>query len=250
MPVLSYQLYSSRNFDDLERTCAMLAGLGYEAVEAYGGLLDQPENLIQSVTGSGLAVPSTHVNLADLESDPDRFIHLARRLGIGTLYVPYLDAAQRPKGRDGWRDFGARLDRAGAPLRKAGLGFGWHNHDFEFVAEDDGSIPMQAILEGGPDLEWEADIAWIVRGGADPFDWLDRYSDRITAAHVKDIAPEGQKLDEDGWADPGTGTMDWAALYDALGRTRARVLVMEHDNPSDDQRFAKAGIALHAQQEG
>ncbi|MBK4217519.1 sugar phosphate isomerase/epimerase [Paracoccus caeni] len=250
MPVLSYQLYSSRNFNDVQQTCAMLAALGYEAVEAYGGLLNDPEALVQAVTSSGLALPSTHVNLTDLEADPDRFIHLAGRLGIGTLYVPHIAADQRPTGGDGWRAFGARLDRAGAPLRKAGLGFGWHNHDFEFVAEDDGTIPMQAILEGGPDLEWEADIAWIVRGGGDPFDWLARYADRITAAHVKDIAPSGEKLDEDGWSDPGTGTMDWAALYEALRGTRAKVLVMEHDNPSDDERFAKAGVALHATQEG
>src|SRR5690606_11535324 len=107
-------------------------------------------------------------------------------------------------------------------------------------------VPMQAILDGGPDLEWEADIAWIVRGGGDPFEWLEKHAQRITAAHVKDIAPEGEKLDEDGWADPGSGMLDWAALYKMLENTRARLFVMEHDNPSDDERFAKAGAALHA----
>ncbi|RNF35679.1 sugar phosphate isomerase/epimerase family protein [Paracoccus methylarcula] len=246
MPVLSYQLYSSRNFAGLEQTCAMLAQHGYEAVEPFGGLFDDPDTLLRAVEVNGLRAPSAHINLTDLESDPARFVDLAARLGIRTYYVPFVQPDQRPKDAAGWREFGARLSRAGAPLRAAGLGFGWHNHDFEFKAEADGSVPMQAILEGGPDIEWEADIAWIARGGADPFEWLERHAQRITAAHVKDIAPEGEKLDEDGWADPGTGTLDWAALYKALANTRAEIFVMEHDNPSDDARFAKAGVALHA----
>ncbi|MTH78091.1 sugar phosphate isomerase/epimerase family protein [Paracoccus aestuariivivens] len=246
MPLLSYQLYSSRNFAGLDRTCAMLADLGYQAVEPFGGLFDQPEALIGAVEANGLRVPSAHINLAELERDPSRFVDLAGRLGIQTYYAPFIAPDQRPTDAAGWKEFGARLSRAGAPLRAEGLGFGWHNHDFEFVAQDDGSIPMHSILEGGPDLEWEADLAWVVRGGADPFEWLDSYAPRITAAHIKDIAPQGEMLDEDGWSDPGTGTLDWAALCRALEGTRARLFVMEHDNPSDDARFAKAGATLHA----
>ena len=246
MPGLSYQLYSSRNFAGLEQTCSMLARLGYEAVEPFGGLFGDPDAMVRAVEANGLRVPSAHINLTDLESDPARFVDLAGRLGVRTYYAPFIQPDQRPGGASGWREFSARLSRAGAPLREAGLGFGWHNHDFEFQAEADGTIPMQAILEESPDLEWEADIAWIARGGADPFEWIERYTQRITAAHVKDIAPEGEKPDEDGWADPGTGTLDWAALYRALETTRAQNFVMEHDNPSDDERFAKAGAALHA----
>ena len=246
MPVLSYQLYSSRNFAGLEQTCSMLAKLGYEAVEPFGGLFADSDALVQAVEANGLRAPSAHISLTDLESDPARFVDLAERLGVRTYYAPFIQPEQRPKGASGWREFGARLNRAGAPLREAGLGFGWHNHDFEFMADEDGTIPMQAILDGDPDLEWEADIAWIARGGADPFEWLEKYAQRITAAHIKDIAPKGEKSDEDGWADPGSGTLDWAALYKALENTRARIFVMEHDNPSNDERFAKAGAAFHA----
>ena len=34
----------------------------------------------------------------------------------------------------GWKAFGERLQKAGAPYKAAGYGFGWHNHDFEFKA--------------------------------------------------------------------------------------------------------------------
>ncbi len=56
----------------------------------------------------------------------------------------------------------------------------------------DGSIPQDRIFEGGPGLEWEMDVAWVIRGGADPLAWIETYKDRITAAHVKDIAPAGE----------------------------------------------------------
>ena len=79
-----------------------------------------------------------------------------------------------------------------------------------------------AIFEGGPELEWEMDVAWVIRGGADPLAWIEKYKDRITAAHVKDIAPAGENTDEDGWADVGHGTVDWKAIMAALRKHRGQ----------------------------
>ena len=65
----------------------------------------------------------------------------------------------------------------------------------------------------------------------------------MVAVHIKDIAPEGEALDEDGWADIGQGTLDWAGLMAELHATPAGLFVLEHDNPSDDERFAHRSIA-------
>ena len=144
------------------------------------------------------------------------------------------------------RDYEAiaeNLNSIGAQFKEAGIGFGSHNHDFEFVPLADGSIPMQILLETAPELEWEADIAWVIRGGADAADWIARHGGRITAVHVKDIAPEGEAADEDGWADVGHGTVDWAGLFGQLkASTPATLFVMEHDNPSDAGRFASRSL--------
>ena len=66
---------------------------------------------------------------------------------------------------------------------------------------------------------------------------------RLTAVHLKDIAPSGENADEDGWADLGHGTVDWKALKAALAGTKVRYFVMEHDNPKDAERFASRSIA-------
>ena len=158
------------------------------------------------------------------------------------VYVPFIMPDDRPSDAAGWTAFGQRVEKAGKPLVDAGFGFGYHNHDFEFV-EVDGVVPMDALLQGGPSLEWEMDVAWVVRGDADPIAWIERYQDRITAAHMKDLAPAGENADEDGWADVGHGRMDWAGIMAALRKTPAKHFVMEHDNPSDARRFATRALA-------
>jgi sugar phosphate isomerase/epimerase len=243
--MLSYQLYSSRNFPPLADTLAMLADLGYDAVEGYGALYAddaQVAELTAALGKSGLAMPTGHFGLAQLEAEPAKVLAIARALGITRLYCPYLMPEDRPTDAAGWRAFGARLQAAGRPIRDAGLGFGWHNHDFELRPLPDGQVPQDLIFAGGPDLEWEIDVAWVVRGGADPAAWITRYAPRITAAHLKDIAPAGQNANEDGWADLGEGTVPWKALMADLRHTPCDIFIMEHDNPSDHARFARRSL--------
>ena len=243
--MISYQLYSSRNFPPLAETLAMLAKTGYTACEGYGGLYADAAKLADlaaGLTSAGLTMPTGHFALAMIETDPDFVITIAQTLGMERIFCPHVMPADRPTDGAGWKTFGARLQAAGAPLRAAGYGFGWHNHDFEFVATPDGTIPQAAMFDGGPDLEWEMDVAWVVRGGGDPIRWIKEFAGRITAAHVKDIAPAGTTV-EDGWADVGHGTMDWPAIMAALRGVGCDIFVMEHDNPADDLRFAQRSLA-------
>jgi len=229
---------------DLPGVLKHLSKTGYKQVEGFGGVFGDPAGLRAMLDENGLSMPTAHFGIADLESDLDNMLALAKTLGVTTMYAPFLPPDQRPSDAAGWKAFAQRLAVAGKAVKAAGFGFGWHNHEFEFVALDDGSTPMELILEASPDMQWEADIAWIVRGGGDPFAWIDRYGSRITTVHVKDIAPEGENTDEDGWADVGEGVMPWADLLAACrSKTPAKVYVMEHDKPTDPRRFAEVAFA-------
>jgi sugar phosphate isomerase/epimerase len=245
---VGFQLYSARNFSPLADVFGLLARAGYSEVEGYGALyasLNPGEAAATKaeLDRNGLTMPTAHFGLDQLENQVDRVLEIARILGIEAIYCPYLMPEERPADASGWRAFGERLQKASAPFRRAGLDFGWHNHDFEFSPLADGSVPQDLILAGGPDLSWEADIAWMVRGGADPFAWIAKYADRITAVHVKDIAPAGENSDEDGWADVGHGTLPWGELMKALAAAKARHFIVEHDNPNDLQRLVERSIA-------
>ena len=244
--MIAYQLYSSRKFPPLEATAMMLASVGIEGTEGFGGLYSDAATLAATAAAlkaAGLSMKTGHFGLAQVEDTPAWALEVAKTLGIERIYVPHIMPDLRPTDGAGWRAFGARLEKVGAPFRAAGLGFGWHNHDFEFKPQADGSIPEAAILAGGPSLEVELDVAWVIRGGADPMAWIKQYGPRITAAHVKDIAPKGENLAEDGWADVGHGSVDWKTIMAALKAAGCRHFVMEHDNPADDKRFATRSFA-------
>lgn len=240
----SFQLYSARNFQPWEPVLKTLASLGYAQVEGYGAVYEDPKGFRAQLDKHGLAMPSGHFGIGLLETDFAGAADIASTLGMKLIACPYLEAADRPVDAEGWRDFGRRLARIGEKARAAGFDFAWHNHDFEFARLADGSIPQRLILEAAPEIGWEMDVAWVIRGGADPLPWIEEFGPRIMAVHVKDIAPQGQATNEDGWSDVGHGTVDWAGLVAALRkRTPAKYFIMEHDNPADFERFARRSIA-------
>ncbi|MDW6025688.1 sugar phosphate isomerase/epimerase [Mesorhizobium sp. BAC0120] len=236
----SFQLYSARNYQPWDKVLQTLGQIGYSQVEGFGGVYDDPAAFRKELDKNGLAMASGHFAIDLLENDFDSAARIAETLGVKLIACPFLMADDRPTDVDGWKGFGERLAKVGEKAKKAGFGFAWHNHAFEFEKLADGSVPQTHILETAPDIGWEMDVAWVIRGGADPLQWIDRYGKRIAAVHVKDIAPTGENADEDGWADVGHGTVDWKGLMKALReKTPARIFVMEHDNPSDYQRFAR-----------
>lgn len=246
MTNFSYQLYSSRNFSPLENTFKMLSELGYVGVEGYGALLadiEDPKELRALLDQSNLVMKSSHVGLDLIKSDPQKVIEMAKTIGIEKVYGPHLQEDDRPKNAKGWIDFAKTLAELGKPLNDAGLGFGWHNHNFEFVPLEDGQIPMEIMLDEAQNLEMEFDVAWCVKADRDPIEFIKKYTSRITAAHLKDIAPAGECADEDGWADVGYGIVDWPTIYGELKTVGTELLIMEHDNPSDHNRFASRSLA-------
>lgn len=238
----SFQLYSARNFQPWQGVVETLARLGYKEVEGFGGVYADPAGFRRLLDANGLSMPTGHFPIDMLENDFDGARRIADALGVRLMVCPHLVADQRPTDAEGWRAFGRRLAAVGEKAKKAGYGFAWHNHDFEFKALADGSVPQTHIFDAAPDLGWEIDVAWVVRGGADPLKWIADHAARIVSVHVKDIAPAGEALDEDGWSDVGHGTIDWPGAMAALRKTPAGHFIMEHDKPSDYERFARRSI--------
>ncbi len=245
MTDFSYQLYSSRNYPPLADTLKMLAECGYTQVEGYGALFDGDVDLgalRADVEAAGLTMPTAHIGLDIMRDDPGRAIEIARTLGLEAVFGPYLQEPDRPGTAEGWAAFGLELAEAAKPLLDAGFTVGWHNHDFEFTRVG-GELPMDLILGASDDLTVEFDVAWCVKGGEDPLAWIAAHGDRIASAHIKDIAPEGDCADEDGWADVGHGTIEWPPIIAALRATNCRWYIAEHDNPNDHHRFAARSLA-------
>lgn len=234
---LSYQLYSSRNWP-LEDTLTLLSDIGYREVEGVRGLMDDVDAFKAMTDARGLAVTSVHMGIEDLEADLATCLADARTLGARRVYAPYLTEDKRPKDVEGWTAFIARLTALQAPVEDAGFAFGWHNHDFELADLGGGTTALALMAQAG--IPFELDLGWVHFAGHDVLDTIAAYGPLIRTAHIKDRAPAGENLDQDGWADVGAGVMDWAAIHSALKAAGVTHYVVEHDNPSDHTRFARA----------
>ncbi|KKC38066.1 sugar phosphate isomerase [Devosia epidermidihirudinis] len=240
---IAYQLYSSRYFPPLAAQLPLLKAMGYDAIEPWLPAYEADPSLFRrQLDDAGLACYGFHMPLSGLVDEPNRFIDIALTLGANVLIPPYVTAEEREPTADYYRALGEKLGRGADAASSHGLKVAWHNHDFEFVPLPDGTRPIDHIFEaGGKDVWFEIDCGWIVRAGVDPAGEIQRFADRIIAIQTKDTAPAGTTVDE-GWTATGDGIIDWRLLAQNFHKTAADHLVVEHDNPSDWERFARRSI--------
>ncbi|RUM20438.1 sugar phosphate isomerase/epimerase [Rhizobium vallis] len=243
MTELSFQLYSARNYPSFSELLTKLSEIGFKQVEGYGGLYADAAALRAELDKNRLSMPTGHFSLDQLK-DTDAALQTAETLGMKRLHCPSISPDKRSEHEAEWLELAETLASIGEKVTAAGYGFGWHNHDFEFKATTTGRTPMEIILETAPKIEWECDVAWVLRGKVDPLTWFDRYGDRISAVHVKDISTEGENLEESGWADVGHGIVGWDNMIkEVKSRTKAQYFVAEHDNPTNAIRFGTRSFA-------
>ena len=249
---LSIQLYTLRSMNDLDTILDTVSAVGFRNVEGIGSHLDDAANVKAKLDARGLHFSSSHVSLAALRERPDKVIAACRLLGFDQLFMPAVPPEQRDMDAQGWRALGRELGALAKRFAGDGIRLGYHNHNWELKPKDGAKTALELLFAEaeGSALTWQADVAWLVRGGAAPEEWLHRYRDRLVSAHVKDLAPEGTKLDEDGWADVGAGVLDWRTLWQTCRDCGASWMVVEHDKPSDPARSARASFAWLSKLQG
>jgi sugar phosphate isomerase/epimerase len=243
---LSIQLYTLRTLENLDRILDVVAEAGYRYVETVGSHLDDAAGVRAKLDARGLKASSSHVSLATLREKPDAVADACRTLGLTQLFMPAVPPDQHDMDAEGWRDLGRELGRMAERFHQQGITLGYHNHHWELKPKDGAKTALELIFEAarGSPLAWQVDVAWLVRGGAEPKEWLNRYRNLVASAHVKDIAPEGRNEDQDGWADMGAGVLDWRDLWREARAAGAQWMVVEHDKPADPAQTARASFAF------
>ena len=241
---VAIQLYTLRSLGSLEAVLDAAAAAGYRHVELVGSHLEDAAATARGLQARGLAVSGSHVSLDALRENFDATAAACRTLGFTQLFMPAVPREQRDMDAAGWRALGGELGRLAERATAAGLKLGYHNHDWELRPKQGNTTALELLFDaaGSAPLSWEVDVAWLARGGADPRAWIGRYRDRVKAAHVKDIAPAGRNVEQDGWADVGAGRLDWPTLWAACRAAGAEWMVVEHDKPADPAATARASF--------
>jgi sugar phosphate isomerase/epimerase len=243
---ISIQLYTLRSLGDVDLILDTVAAAGYKNVEGIGSHLDDAAVVAPKVKARGLKMTSSHVGLVALRERPDAVIAACKTFGFTDLYMPAVPPDMRAMDGAGWRAVGKELGGMAETFAKAGIALGYHNHHWELEKKEGDKTALELIFEeaAASPLKWQVDVAWLVRGGAEPKAWMNRYKALVTAAHVKDIAPAGKNVDQDGWADVGHGVLDWKDLWAACRAAGARWMVVEHDKPADPGQSARNSLAF------
>ena len=221
------QLYTVRELfaKDPVGTLEKVARIGYREVEFGGGDYDTMDHarLRKAMDRLQLRAPSAHVSYELMAKDFPAVVKMVKTLGAQTIVLPWLAEEQRTDA--GFGAVIAGMNRFAAQAREAGLGFAYHNHDFEFLTQSGGKTLYDRLL-GGTDpalVKMELDLYWAVHAGADAAQLIDRLSSRLYAFHVKDMKKDGSMTAV------GTGTIDFGALFKLSGAAGVEHFYVEND---------------------
>lgn len=117
-----------------------------------------------------------------------------------------------------------RLNRVGERVGKAGLEFAYHNHGYEFVAQD-GQVPYDYLLtHTDPSLvKLQVDLYWLAHDSPQPASyWFDRAPGRYVMWHVKDM----HKVSRD-YTELGNGTIDYTTIWPHAPRSGMKHFFVE-----------------------
>jgi sugar phosphate isomerase/epimerase len=221
---LAVQLYTLRHLleKDLEATLDQLAEAGAHEVELAGLYGRTAAEMRAGLDAAGLVAVAAHVPIEQFEG----FVEDAETLGVQTLVVPWVPPPETATAAD---ETVERIVAASEVATGAGLGFAYHNHDFELRPLDDGSDLWSRIAAAG--LPQEPDVGWLVVAGRDPVAALGELAGRCPLVHAKDMRRKADGTWEDVIA--GDGEIDWPAVVAAAIAAGATRMVVELDNPSE-----------------
>ncbi|WP_206832237.1 sugar phosphate isomerase/epimerase family protein [Alicyclobacillus fructus] len=220
MAEIALQMYTLRKplEDDFDGTLRRVAEIGFRLIELHHyGPYTAPE-LRRRLDELGLRAISAHVPLDRLESEIEKVVDEAKALGLEYVVCPWLPVERRG-------DYPALADvlsRASERVRSEGLGFSYHNHDFEFTAYED-QTALDWLLQRVADAGLELDVYWAHHAGFDPVEIIRRYRGRLDLLHAKDATPGGD------FAAVGTGVLRWSEILPAAADAGVRYVIVEQD---------------------
>ncbi|MBC3941497.1 MULTISPECIES: sugar phosphate isomerase/epimerase family protein [Sphingomonas] len=227
LKAIGLQLYTIREIfaKDPVGTLGKVAQIGYREVEFGGGGYDGMDHamLRRTMDKLGLTAPSVHIGYDALLKQFDQSVTMAKTLGATTVVLPYMTAEHRNEA--GWNAALPNFNRFATELKKAGLGFAYHNHDFEFTTKPGGvSLYDRLLKETDPALvKVELDLYWALHAGENLSTLIERLAPRLYAYHVKDMRPDRSMTAV------GQGTIDFGALFKLKGSAGVRHFYVEND---------------------
>ena len=222
---------------DLQATIRQIATIGYEDCETYGydpagfnyyGI--KASAFKQLLADNNMITTSGHYDFTKYFSQPDdqmmryvdQCIEGAHALGQRYITWPWLDPAFRTP--ENFRKLAGKLNAIGERVNKAGIGFAYHNHDFEFT--DHGGENGYAIIikETEPALvKLQVDLYWVMHSSKQsPAELFRQQPGRFVMWHIKDMDKNTRDYTE-----LGNGSIDYTTILPEATRSGLQYYYIE-----------------------
>ena len=225
--------------NDVTGTVKALAKMGYKEVEGFGYSDGKMfgisfKEFVNMLRDNGLTMPSSHVmfdskaydaGTKSLTDAAKKSIDDAASAAQQYIVCPYMADPDRLIIDKMIPVYQAAAEYA----QKAGVRFGYHNHDFEFDKKGpDGRLIIEWLLhEIDPKLmTFEMDIYWVKFAKYNPLDWFKIYPGRWELCHAKDMAATDKRES----IEVGDGVIDFNEIFRQSKTAGLKYYIIELEN--------------------
>jgi sugar phosphate isomerase/epimerase len=245
---MGLQLYSIRDAmaSDLNSTLKTVASLGYQDLETYGYGADENKyyglkaaEFKQRLDDLQLTTSSGHYDLfrflskseEELKRYVDQCIEGAHALNQRYITWPWLDPDSRTIEK--FKLLAQRLNLVGEQVTKAGLGFAYHNHDFEFI-DHNGEKGYDIILRDTDAslVKLQVDLYWVAFSGLSAKTLFNKQPGRFVMWHIKDMDKKTRDYSE-----LGNGSIDYSVILPDASKAGLQYYFIEQGG-----NFAKSSM--------
>jgi sugar phosphate isomerase/epimerase len=218
---------------DVPGTLKQVKAWGFDEVETFGKF---GAEIAGELKAAGLKVRAMHVGYDRLAADMAGVIKDADAVGARTIINPYLPHKQKPHAsREEILAAAGSFAKWAKACKAAGKRFGYHIHGQEFGKAPEGTLFDLLAKESGPDVGFEADVYWVVFGGADPVALLKKHAGRVWYTHLKDlaksVAPGSERSHEEASnVVLGTGQIDIKGIVATAAATGVEAHFLEDES--------------------
>jgi sugar phosphate isomerase/epimerase len=241
---IGLQLYTVRDAmqKDPAGTLAQVAAMGYNSLEGatYTGTQNfygmEAKDFAALLKKNKLIMPSSHYRLGEEKTngqdvkgtilhDWDKAVEDAKTVGIKYMVCAFLSPAERGD-LNHYKYIAEQLNKAGERCKKSGVQLCYHNHDFEFAAQD-GKLPYDILLnDTDPNLvKMEMDIYWVEKAGKDSVTLINQHPGRFPLWHVKDMDNTSDKA----FTEVGNGTINFKRIFAQANKAGLKYFFVEQD---------------------
>ncbi len=231
------QLFTVRNFckncDDFANTLAKIADIGYKYVQVSGTCEFDAAWLAGELQKNGLKCILTHTPKAKLLDEAEQVIKDHRVFDCHYIGLGYHKFTGE---KEDYAAFCNTYLPVAEKIVSGGKYFMYHNHASEFI-KFDGKTILDRLFEDftKEQMGFTLDTYWIQVGGANPADYIEKFSGRVPCIHLKDYA-YGPKMSV-----VGEGNINFDSVFEKARDAGTEYMLVEQDDCGGEDPFVCLG---------